>query len=343
MITVKINKKSYSFFSSYEIGLRFDSIASTFSLSAFFEPDNSDHKKIFKPLSFNTVEIFHNGKIILTGYIVNVSFGSSSIKELITISGYSKSGVLEDCSIPKSVYPIQFEGLTLAQIATKVCEPFGISVLIDSSVSSEANEVLSLDGAKETDTVKQYLVNLCNQKNLILSHNEFGNVIITRTKADQKPIQSFTDQSNAVSMSLDTKGQKMFSENFVMGQAGIDTNNAAEASVSNPYINILRSSTTLQTSGTDNDSESVASDILAKQLRGINLVMEFDNILFSNNSLFVPNKVINVINKEIYLYNVTKFFIESVTLRGDSDSETGILNCVLPEVYNKQIPTNIFG
>lgn len=342
MISIKINNKSFTFFETYQIDLRFNAISSSFSFSALFEPDNQTHRSLFKPLSFNLIEIFESGNLILTGYVVNNTFSDSSKPEKTSFSGYSKTGLLEDCTIPQSIYPIQFENLSLIEIARKLCDPFGISVIVDPIVQSEVDTVFASESAKETDTIKKYLASLCNQKNLVLSHNSRGNLLITRIKADVLPVQFFNSTSANTEMNLTTNGQGMFSESLVMKQAGIITDNAGEELINNPFITRFRSSTTIQSSGTDNDTKFAAENILSKQLQNIKLTIQTDDIKFDNGNLLKPNMVITVQSDKLFLFKRTKFFIESVNLTGNKDSDTASLTCVIPEVYTKQTPINIF-
>ena len=44
----------------------------------------------------------------------------------------------------------------------------------------------------------------------------------------------------------------------------------------------------------------------------------------------------------MYLFNKTKLFVERVDFSGDERQETCIMSYVVPEVYNGQLPVNIF-
>lgn len=346
MITIKVNGTNFDFFDSYDIGLRFDTIASTFSFNAVFDSQNSLHRSLFKPLSYSDVQIYWNGGLILTGVMINTSFSDSAKYETAKISGYSKTGILEDCTIAQESYPLDFEKLTLLEIATKLCDPFGITVVTD--LSSEdlniANLEIKSDSAKETQTVKSYLSSLCNQRNLILTHNEKGQLLITKVKARSNPVQHFVPESNpSTKMTIAVNGQAMFSETLVMKQASVDTDNAGQSTVTNPLVSTRRTTTAIQSSGTDNDTEKAANNLLSKQLKNIKLTINCDRNTFDNGNLFKPNNVITVQNDEIYLFNRAYFFIEVVTLKGSNKENVAGLTCVLPEVYTKEQPKNIFA
>src|SRR5690349_9675254 len=104
---IVIDKKNVDFFTSGSITLKLDSIASTFEFASRFDAQNREHQEMFKPLQYKDVQIYNSkDKLIFTGTILNHRFKSNSGRELIIISGYSKSGILEDVSIPVSAYPL---------------------------------------------------------------------------------------------------------------------------------------------------------------------------------------------------------------------------------------------
>ena len=118
---VKINDRFYYSFDAVTINYKLDSVASAFSFKARFNPDNQFHKEIFKPLQYQKVEIFDNeDNLKLTGNILNTSLSSGSSRELQTISGYSKSGIIEDVNIPFSAYPLEKNNVSLNDIVRDV-------------------------------------------------------------------------------------------------------------------------------------------------------------------------------------------------------------------------------
>jgi len=45
---------------------------------------------------------------------------------------------------------------------------------------------------------------------------------------------------------------------------------------------------------------------------------------------------------QLYLYKKAKWFVESVEFKGDSESLTASMRCVLPCCYDNSLPINIF-
>ena len=133
---ISIDGKNVNHFTAGSITLKLDSIASTFEFSSRFSAQNKEHQEMFKPLQYKSVEIFNSqDKLIFTGTILNHRFKSNSGRELVVISGYSKSGILEDVTIPVSSYPLESTNRSLKDIAERLCGLFGIKVLISSQTN----------------------------------------------------------------------------------------------------------------------------------------------------------------------------------------------------------------
>ena len=340
---LRVKNRVYDFFDNAVVSLKYNAIASTFSMGAYFNPDNEDHKALMRPCDYAPVEIEHDGELLLTGTLLSHSFSSEAKKGLVALSGYSKTGVLEDSDIPLSIYPLQSDGLAISDIARKLIRPFGISLVVDNSVSSEAGSAYISSNASVSQSVKGYLSELAKQKNIILTHDERGNLVMTRA-AVQRPVFDFDGSIPGVRYQLQVDGQQMYRTAHIVGQSDADGGNAREASITNPLVpgSVVREKTQTQSSGDDNDSGLAARNLLSAQLRGIKLTIEIDRWKLGG-SVIRPGKIISVRDPELYLYNTTNFFIESVDLSLNSKQETATLTCVLPEVYTGETPTNIFA
>ena len=329
-------------FNNFTLTLNYDSIASTFGFDLYFNPDDFFHKELFQPGHFHECEIEHNGELLVRGYMVNHNFELSPIKKTSGISGYSLTGVFEDCNIPTSLYPLQSDGKTLLQIAQYLSNPFGINVVVDGSVSSKVNQVYDVTTAKETSSIKDYLSSLASQKNVILSHTNKGELLFTKAKTRQKPVFHFTGQMPSTSISLSFNGRALHSHITAQKQASSDGGNAGEVTIRNPYVPyIFKPKVTTQSSGTDNDTEEAAKNIRASSLKGIKLTIKTD-IWEVDGKVIKPNQVISVQSKELYLYEKSNWFIESVSLSGNEKQTIATINCVLPSVYDGLEPQNIF-
>jgi len=335
---VKINGKNCTFFTEGSIQLKLDSIASVFSFKTRFNPENDDHKELFKPLQYYKVEIFNDSNVLsFTGTILNHSFQSDQNVNLLVLSGYSLSGILEDVVIPVNQYPLESNNRSLKDIATRLCGFYGIGLYIDDSVINETNAIFKKTTASATDTIKDYLSRLTSQKNIVLSHNAKGQVVLFKPSDNQK-IRYFFNKGNSLSMTANYNGQAMHSHLSVVRQPSQDNAGVSTVdSIQNPLIKTYRPTTKILSSGEDTDTRKAADNELASELKAIaitvNLKGLFDDIY--------PGEIVNVHCHEIYSFAYSRYMVSDVTLNFNEKSDTTTLNLVLPETYTGQLPKDI--
>lgn len=351
---LKINDRFHNrvvdFFTNFKLNLKYDSVGSTFSFDFYFNPDNPDHKEMSCVSHFHDVTVEHDGELLLTGVLTQQPFSAGPTKRLASFGGYSRTGVLEDCSIPPEAYPLQSDGLSLTQITQKVIRPFRpiINLVVDPDVSSRANGAFKTNTASGTETVKSYLSDLANQKKIILSHTNKGELLLTEAKTESQPIMDFdltTGTYPGYDFSMDFNGQGMHSHIIVKKQADIDGGNAGQQTIRNPYVvgSVYRPLVVTQSSGDDNDTESVVMQTLAKELRNIKLTIEIKSFKLNDNKVVKPNTTITILAPELYIFKKTKFFIHEVNYSGTPTETTATLHCMLPEVFNGKYPKSIYS
>jgi prophage tail gpP-like protein len=346
-LTIYDREKNYKvdFFNNVNLSLKYDSVGSVFSFDFYYDPQNQLHRKLVALTQWQLAKIEHNGELLLTGFILSNTFSDATQYELVSISGYSVPGVLEDSQIPTTAYPLQSDNLSLRQIATKILRPFDIRFDVDPSVGSLMDKVYSTTKASPTDTVKDYLCKLASQRNIIVSHTGKGHLLFTRAKTDSTPIVNFDGTVPTDRLELTINGQMLHTPITVIKQADKDGGNAGQFSLTNPYIpkstTAFRPRVIIQDSGDDTDTEKACRNALAAELKGITLKVVLDRWVI-NNQVIKPNTTILAQSDKLCLFKSTKFFVEEVDLTGDQEKQVATLNCVLPEVYNGQYPINIF-
>jgi prophage tail gpP-like protein len=256
-INDRIRVRNIEFFNNFGLELRHDAVASTFGFALYFDPNNPDHRELACVSHYHEAVIEHNGEKLVTGYILSQGFGSGPKTELMTISGYSKTGVLEDCQIPTSVYPLQSDGLNLREIAQKFIAPFKLKMVIDPSVRQRMEIPYTTTTAEVTQTIKTYLTELATQRNIIISHDINGDLLFTQANASAQPIAHFEHGLMGANMGLTFSGQPLHSDITVVKQADSNGGNAGEYTVKNPYVPIVyRPKVLVQSSG---DEERLGS------------------------------------------------------------------------------------
>lgn len=354
-VRIVIDKKNVDFFTSGSITLKLDSIASTFEFAARFSANNKEHQEMFKPLQYKDVQIYNSkDKLIFTGTILNHRFKSNKGRELVIISGYSKCGILEDVSIPVSAYPLESTNRSLKDIADRLCGLFGINVVISEqgktitdtvvngktkrkisartvfeNLKAKVNSVFGRTSASPSESIKDYLAKLASQKNIVLSHNEKGEVLLFQPDLLQKPRYFFT-KGNSLEMSADFNGQSMHSEINVVRQpsdenAGVSTSDTAKNSLIGKY----RPTTKILTSGEDTDTKDAAKNEVASELKGIQVGVKLQG-LFDE---IYPGEIVNVHNHYIYSYAYNRFMVDSITMNFNESEDTTTLGLVVPESF----------
>lgn len=340
------------YFSDFTVNLKYDSVASTFGASFLFDPLNSDHLEMACVSHYHECILSHKGEKLLTGYILSHGFEEKATKQLAKIGGYSRPGVIEDCDIPTSLYPLQVDGLTLREITQKIIEPFGFGLVVAGIAKEDSNQPFTLDekldkkiektNAKESQNIKSYLTELAIQRNIVLSHDAAGNLMFTEPRTTQEPMFHVEKGVIATNIKMNFNGQGIHSQIEVLKQPDSAGGDGGKVIVYNPYCPIVfRPKVVIQSSGDINTLEDFAQQVLAAELKNISLTVEVDRWEIEG-KLIKPNNIITVYSPENYIFKKTRWFIQEVALKGNAESETAVLTCVLPEVYNRQYPANIF-
>lgn len=337
---LKVGNKKVDYFNHVMVSLNFDTIGSIFSFSFQFDPDNPDHREICRPCTYHKVTIEDNEEILLTGVMLSVTFIDSALPGMVGVTGYSTTGVLEDCQPPLSVYPLQGKNINLQEMTERILKPFGIKLIVDPAVAKRANSSYSNTTGGDSQSVRDYLVELAAQRQIILTHDNMGNLVLTEAKANATSFYDFDEGTDGVEYSLVVDGQRLHSE-ITIHRHGTKKIAGVSDTAKNPYITSFRPRVERQTSKDDLNTTYAAKYLVANELRAIVLTIEIDSWTLGG-KIVRPNTIITVENPYIYQYQRTAWFVEGVEFQGDEKSQTATIRCVRPEVYNYKTPKNIF-
>jgi len=329
-----VNDSEYKDFASYTIKLKFDSIASSFSF---------DGKTDFfgSILDYPPVQVIDEDKgLLLTGNILFPDLVVTPKPELKSVSGYSKTGKLQDVSIPIDLYPLQFDNLSLTQITDKILSYFDIGYKIDSAVQSEMNKSFEKINDNPGGSPSRFINKLASQRNILLSHNERGELVFTRLNPQRlTPVMTIDQTDTGIKqMKLTVDSRAMHSSITVMRQASKDNPDAGEATIYNPYVDKSEKRPKVQTSQSGDifDVEKAARNELSKELAGIKLTIETTKFV-------KPGQLIELRSDELKIPNFREFFVQETEIRGNAKRDDRYtLKCVPKDVYTDNKPENIF-
>lgn len=336
---IKINGKWFAFFDDISVSYKLDSIASTFSFKTRFNPDNADHREIFRPLAYNTVEIFDNNEILLfTGTSLMTSLSSAKDRSLQTVAGYSRAGVLEDSSIPYNAYPLEKNNVSLQDIVEVLLRDFDISYFIDPSASVDMGLVYKKTTATPSESIKNYIAKLAAQRNIILSHDARGSLLFIKPGFDALP-KLFLNETNTVAITTKVNGQAMHSTITVIRQPDKDNTSIEPVdTINNSLIGINRTITKVLSSGQETATKKAADNVLAEELKNISINARLKRI-----EDVKVGETVEVLSPENFIFERAKLVVVAVNIKENNSVEEMSLDLVLPETFTGQDPKNIFN
>lgn len=362
---IKVNDKIYQYFDSVSINTSLTAVASTFTFLAYYDPDNDTHKEIFLPLSFPRVQFFDDDDTLLsTGTLVHNDMTSSAEPSLAQASGYSVGGIMEDCTIPYSAYPLESNNQSLKQIATRFLKLLGVNLIVYDIVKAKCDEIIEKSVATPEQTVKEYLTKIAAQKNVIISHDIYGNVIMFRPDIKGEPKLRIQPE-NGVSMRLSVNGQAVHSEltsirqptkgdgsnafekdysnltndpDFPTGDTSKSFKVSSVTTIKNPLVKAYRPSVDVLSSGTFYDTDTAVKQRRAKELENISI--EFSMAYWPKISI---GDIIEVYNPEIRINQWTRFVLSTTNISEDAKEKTMRGTLVLPETFTGEVPKNPFS
>lgn len=170
-IRLLIGGEEFSLFTAVNISMSINQVADAFSVDAVFDPGDSRQKKALRPFQYSPFQLFFGPDRLMTGSVECNGFKWSASSRTATIQGRSKTGVLVDCPVLDCH---EFLKMSVADIARKVCQPYGVSVRADAD--SGRIEKSSCDYGK---SVAEFLAELCTTRGLILGSSFDGQLVIS--------------------------------------------------------------------------------------------------------------------------------------------------------------------
>lgn len=367
-----INGMVVSRFEDLNLTVRHASLTSDFSVLVPFDPDNARDRDMLRPCARHRVTLDDDaGRRMFTGICTSGVYTDSAEPSLVALSGYSLPSVLEKASRAEGD-PLQYDNLSLKEIVSQVVKPFGLEVAVDEAVDDVVNVPYSAT-VRDEMSVLEFLKEQARSKNVLLSHDGYGRVLLTRLQVGRKePVTSSRrqrgdDQIPTEVIEETTVPVYKATHTFTGGMPGVtmtgtyDTQNMhdtitslvqtneadkqadGKGIVANPYCKDYCPKVLRQSGGKWSDSSYGARDELGTELETIRVALNINRWVWNGSTVRV-NTLVSVQSRKLWLYSPKLFFADSVTYNIKSDSSTGTatMSLVLPEVYTKEVVTNIF-
>ena len=329
MVRLVIEGKEYYGFVIDNLSLPYNTIASTFGFSGL---DN--YAPV--PCTYPKVQIYHDDELMLTGVIVNQQYESSSKPTLVSVSGYSLAGVLEDCTIPISAMPMQLDNMSLKEICDKLFPLFGVKYTMENIVLNLMHKKFEKVNFDYDKTIKSIIVELATERGIYVNHLTNGDVRFTDSSPHNLEVVEHFEDNGLVEMSLSVDGQKMHSEISVLASTDENSTVAGEYTIKNPYVTTKKRPIIHKLKKGDSlDVKQHARLLLSSELRAVSLTISTTRFVKSGN-------IISVRSDRLKIPKDTIFFVEKTDIKNDAKGLSYTLSCVLQDVYSKKTVINEF-
>ena len=209
-VELRADDKVFTGWTKATINRSIESLAGNFDLGVNV-PLNADLSSLAPGKSF-TLSI--DGQIVITGFIDSRRRSLSADTLSISIEARDKTADLIDCA---AVYKGgQWKNRTLAQIASDLCAPYGVSVRweLSDSETSAPFPTFTLD---HSETVYEALGRASRARGVLMTSNAAGELVFTQ--ADSTQTDRLVLGQNLLSIEFDEDYRNRFSEYIVVGHA----------------------------------------------------------------------------------------------------------------------------
>jgi len=336
-VSILIGGHLFRFWSSVQIMLPFDSMPQV-TFSAPFEHDEPGFRDLIRPFSFSQVRVLVGGSELFTGVLVGVSPSVSGSEKTVSVSCYSLPGVLNDCTMPASAYPLEFRGQTITEIASTLCAPFGLSVVADTDIGAVFEQVALPSGRN----VLSFLSDLASQRGLVLSATSSGALLIRKSTASQATTHLQQGQPPLLSVSAAFNPQGYYSditgiEPTKIGKAGpqYTVKNSRLDGVLRPHVYDVP----------DTDDADLPTAVGAKMGRMFGSMATYTARVAgwrdAGGELFSAGQTIDVTAPDAMIYSRYSLIARSVVLEQSAQGKTSSLKLVMPGSFSGELPETL--
>ena len=309
-----------------------------FSFSSVWNSETKALRDAFRPFVYAPCDVYFSTDLVFKGRILTPAASIQPEAQTLNIQGYPLCGVLVDSTLPPSLYPAEYSGLNLKQIAETVCAPFGISVTVKGDVGAVFDKV----EVELTDKVWDFLAKLAEQRNLFLTNTPDGNLLIYRPETEAVSANFIQGDVPFVSCTPEFDAQKMCSH-----VTGYTKTTKDAASVKYTYENkllikngILRCHAEVVNDATEGTIEQSVKSIAGKMFVScVKYRLTVSGSRDKNGKLYKENIAVSVKAPGAEIYKETKLLADEVVLkRDDSNGMTAEFSLVLPGSRDGSLP-----
>ena len=331
--------RKFRFWESAEIRLALDSF-STVGFTAPFAYDDPHHREAFRPFSYRGVEVSISDELVFNGTMVGISPSGDAEKSVVAVTAYALPAVLEDCTEPATALPLEFNGLSLKDIARALVKPWALGVDVGADSGTPFDRV-----ALESDqSPHALLADLARQRGLVLSNTADGKLLCWRSiNTATEPVARLRyGDRPLLSISTQFSPQEYFSQltGLAKTKGGAD---GSQYTARNPWLSAVLRPKTFKLDDTD-DADVVAAT-KAKLGRmfanAVTWTVEVPTWRDPSGKLWAPNTLVTLHAPPVMVYRESTLLLRAVTFKQDAESFTATLELVLPGAFSGESPETL--
>ena len=336
-IAIKIDGKKFVGFTGYELTLSYDSF-DTISVSAPYTNAMAELRDAITPFAFKPCEIYYNDELIFKGCLLTPDPELTGNTGEITLQAYPHCGILNDCTVPPTKYPLQVMGINMRGIADAACEPYNIPVIIDGDIGPDFTEV----SIEPNERIMSFLTKLAKQRNLLISNTRNGELLIF-TARQERAFETFAEGSKPIiSLKANFSAQGFFSH--VTGFCKTGENYPSKSyTLENGYLinkGIMRHHSIMVDDAETLDELQKGVEAYAGRMFAdcVSYELVCDTHHNSSGSRFQKGMTVCVHAPSAMITRETNFIARSVKFTRTTDGRQTAFDLVLPGSYTGTIP-----
>ena len=217
-ITLTVGGKTFGGWTEMTVSRAIDRLKSVFTIGVTDRWVTNGQLWQITPFSPCVVKI--GSDVVLTGYVGEYSADFDAHSHRVTITGASTTGDLVKAS--PDIASGQFKGYTLEQIARAICQPFKISLV----VQTNATQVFQDATLQRGETAFTFLERLSRLSGVLLTDDANGNLVLA-TAGTGRASGSLVQGVNVLGGNCKLNVEERFSDYILKGQRAIGSANAS--------------------------------------------------------------------------------------------------------------------
>lgn len=336
-ITILIDGKAFTGFSGYTIQMSVDSF-DAFSFTAPFDSSIKDYRKAFKPFAYKQCSVYYDKKLLFNGTLLTPNPEVEPDSKIVTLQGYPSCGCINDCHLPETKYPPEYNGMKLSDIAKDACGPFGFAVVIDGDEGAAFEKVEYSPG----ETLFNFLKKLTEQRGLIITNKPNGDLLFWQPKKEKVCATIKEGEEPFVSCKPSFDSQKFFSH--ITGFSKVENeDDASHYTYENKLLTkagVLRPFSFVADDATSTDLQNAVE---AKAGRMFASAASYELKVLGHKTpkgeMWRKNMAVSLYAPDAMIYRETTFLVDNVIIqRSDSDGNVTTLKLVLPGARDGSLP-----